>query len=313
MTQAPAWRCAADSLSRGDDLAGTASTVAAYLLLEHAGSWGEDAFRDSRLPAALGPALKRHATSAGVRPLLVRRSGRGRATQGGVRVLAASATHGWAETAVLPDLEAVLDLDLTRLRAGESLGLERVEGPVYAVCTHGRHDACCAERGRPVALALSEVEPERTWECSHIGGDRFAGNLVVLPHGLYYGRLDPESAVAVAAATAEGRLDLDHLRGRSTRAMPVQAAEIHLRRLLEEDRFDAVTLRGRPERHGDTVTAGFAVAGAAGDAVYAVAVRTTFATAPAALTCQAGRGGRTDQVPRHEVVDITRVDPRTSS
>jgi hypothetical protein len=316
VTQAPAWRCAADSLTRGDDLAGTASTVAAYLLLEHAGSWGDDAFRDSRLPAALGPALKRHATRAGVRPLLARRSGRGRATEEGFRVLAVSATHGWTETAVLPDLEAVLDLDLARLRAGESLGddgFERVEGPVYAVCTHGRHDACCAERGRPVALALSEVEPERTWECSHIGGDRFAGNLVVLPYGLYYGRLDPESAVALAATTAGGRIDLAHLRGRSTLAMPVQAAEIHLRRRLGVDLLDAVVLQGRPERSGDLTTASFGVGAAASDATYAVTVRTTFAPEPAALTCQAGRGGRTDRVPRTELVDVTRVGAGSAS
>jgi hypothetical protein len=294
------FRCAADSLARGDDLAGTASQVAAYLLLEHAGPWGEDAFRDSRLPAALGPALKRHATNAGVRPLLARRSGRGRATDGGARVIAVSATHGWAETTVVPDLEAVLDLDLARLRAGDSLGLERVEGPVYAICTHGRHDACCAERGRPVALALSEIEPDRTWECSHIGGDRFAGNVVVLPHGLYYGRVDAASARALATSTAEGRLDLDRLRGRSTMAMPVQAAEIHLRRHLDEDRFDGVRLDGRPQRQGDTMKARFE----AGGSTYDVTVRTTLAPVPAALTCMAAGRGHTDRVPRHELVDL---------
>ena len=34
------FRCAAASLAREDDLAGTASTVRSFLLLEHAGSWG---------------------------------------------------------------------------------------------------------------------------------------------------------------------------------------------------------------------------------------------------------------------------------
>ncbi len=294
-----AFRCAAASLSRGDDLAGTASTVAAYLLLEHAGPWGNDAFRDSRLPAALGPAIKRHAAASGVRPLLARRSGRGTATEGGARIIAvsASAARPWAETAVLPDLEAVLDLDLRRLRAGESLGLERLDGPVYAVCTHGRHDACCAELGRPVALALAKAEPDRTWECSHIGGDRFAGNLVVLPHGLYYGRLDPGSAVEVARTTAAGRLDLDHLRGRSTFAMPVQAAELHLRRHLGETRIGAVGLLERPDWADGMTTARFAVDGVA----YAVTVHTTVEPEPRRLTCQASHA---DPVPRHQLVAI---------
>ena len=123
------------------------------------------------------------------------------------------------------------------------------------MCTHGRHDACCAERGRPVAAALSAAHPEDTWEVSHIGGDRFAGNLLVLPHGLYYGRLDAPSAIAVAGDHEAGQLDLDHLRGRSGYAMPVQAAEIALRRELGETRNDALRLTGR-QRSADETTGG---------------------------------------------------------
>ena len=96
-----------------------------------------------------------------------------------------------------------------------------------------------------MAAALSAAHPEDTWEVSHIGGDRFAGNLLVLPHGLYYGRLDAPSAVAVAGDHEAGQLDLDHLRGRSGYAMPVQAAEIALRRELGETRDDALRLTRR--------------------------------------------------------------------
>ena len=66
--------------------------------------------------------------------------------------------------------------------------------PTFLVCTHGRRDACCAGRGWPVAVSLTERFPEQTWQCSHVGGDRFAGNVVILPHGLYYGRVTPENA-----------------------------------------------------------------------------------------------------------------------
>src|SRR4029453_5830608 len=68
----------------------------------------------------------------------------------------------------------------------------------------GRHGACCAERGRPVAAALAQAHPEETWEVSHIGGDRFAGNLLVLPNGLYYGRLDPGPALAAPGPPRSG-------------------------------------------------------------------------------------------------------------
>ena len=74
---------------------------------------------------------------------------------------------------------------------------ETPQAPVILVCTHGVHDACCAIRGRPVAAALAERWPDLVWECSHVGGDRFAPNVVLLPDGFYYGNLDPESAVRI--------------------------------------------------------------------------------------------------------------------
>ena len=191
-----------------------------------------------------------------MRILLVRRAGR-RPRKGHITVFAAYADphRPWLERGDLTDPHDILDLDLAGLREGRSPGLTRTTPAVYCVCTHGRHDACCAERGRPVASALSAAHPEDTWEVSHIGGDRFAGNLLVLPHGLYYGRLDAPSALAVAGSHEAGELDLDRLRGRSGYAMPVQAAEIALRRELGETRNDALRLTGR-KRSGDETTRG---------------------------------------------------------
>ena len=240
------FRCAAASADRGDDLAGTASTVRSFLLLEHAGSWGSDALRDARLPDGLGAHLARAGRAAGVRVLLVRRPGR-RASGGRTRVFAAHAAgaRSWLEAAWLDDVDDVRDLDLVALGAGRSVGIDPVTDPLIAVCTHGRHDACCAERGRPVALALAASRhADAVWECSHIGGDRFAGNVLVLPRGLYHGRVDPDSAVALADALADGRLDLAHLRGRSDASMAVQAAEIDVRRRLGLRGLDDVRSTG---------------------------------------------------------------------
>ena len=186
---------------------------------------------------------------------------------------------------------------------GDSAGLERDTGNVYGVCTHGRHDACCAERGRPVAAALSAAHPEDTWEVSHIGGDRFSGNLLVLPHGFYYGRLDAPAAVAVAGDHEAGHVELDHLRGRSGYAMPVQAAEIALRRELGETRNDAVRLTHR-NRDGADTEAVFGVGGA----FWSVQVRTSAGDATR-LTCQATRE---NPVPVHKVTSITRIDGHPS-
>jgi hypothetical protein len=101
--------------------------------------------------------------------------------------------------------------------------------PLYLVCTHGRHDPCCALFGRPVAAALSAREPDRTWESSHVGGDRFGANVVVLPQGLYLGRVIPGRVDEVVDAVREDRIPLALLRGRSSFSMTVQAAQHFVR------------------------------------------------------------------------------------
>ena len=102
----------------------------------------------------------------------------------------------------------------------------------YLVCTNGARDPCCAIRGPAVAQALERALPGQVYECSHLGGHRFAANVLVLPDGLSFGRLDARAAVALAAELEAGRLPLEHLRGRTALAPEQQAAEILVRREL---------------------------------------------------------------------------------
>ncbi len=290
-------RCSAASRDRGDDLAGTASTVRGFLLLEHDGPWGEDAMRDARLPDGLGAELARRTGEARLRPVLVRRPGRRRPAGAPSRVVVAHPPTRSLHGTTVADLRDVLDLDLDALGRGEPAGLEQVPGPLLLVCTHGRHDACCAEQGRPVALAMRD--DDAVWECSHIGGDRFAGNLVVLPDGLYYGRVDVAGATRIAAAARRGEVDLVHLRGRTTLPMPVQYAEVALRRELglvgvDDVRVDRVT------RSGDDWTVHADAHGA-----HTVVVRRQLGEG-ARLTCRARRD---NPVPSHVLVSLTRDTP----
>ncbi len=294
------FRCAAQSLLRDEPVEGTATHVRTWLLLEHTGPWGRTALLDARLPDGLGAALQQQAQAYRAKILLIRRHG-SRSDGPGVRVFAAHADpeRPRLESGLLADEREVLDLDLASFRQGGTTGLAAYDGSLFCVCTNGRHDACCAERGRPVAQALDRAHPEETWEVSHVGGDRFAGNMVVLPHGLYYGRLDPASAIAVAGAHLAGELDLDHLRGRSSHPMPVQAAEAHLRRELGATRIDAVRVVDRSST-GDLTTVLFDAVGGE----HEVVVRTVRDPATATrLTCQAQRD---NPVPVHEVVSARR-------
>jgi hypothetical protein len=125
------------------------------------------------------------------------------------------------------------------LRLDRSATGQPVSGPILAVCTHARHDKCCAKFGMPLWCALRDHMPERAWQCSHVGGDRFAGNVVVFPHGLYYGRVTPEDVAELVRRSEAGEVWLPRYRGRSCWARPVQVAEYFLRRETGELRIDA--------------------------------------------------------------------------
>jgi hypothetical protein len=135
------------------------------------------------------------------------------------------------------------DADLLNLPLDGSGGTSS-EAPFYLICTHGRHDPCCAIEGRPVAAALARLRPRAVWECSHVGGDRFAANVVAMPHGVYYGRVEAARAADLVAAHERDEVLPDLVRGRSTHGPAAQAAIAHVRRQTGQLRLDALTPAG---------------------------------------------------------------------
>lgn len=207
------------ALSAGEPLAGTASQTDAFLLLEVRGAWERDALDSlaERPAAAIRSWLDATPRS---KALLIRRPDR-RGDE-----LAAFVVRADMRTARrfrLATYDDVADLDL----AG---GGEPVDEPLALVCGHGRRDACCARLGRPLYDALcEELEAESLWLSSHVGGHRFAPNLLWLPEGLLFGRVEPGQAVALVEDLRAGRLPVGCLRGRTMWPPEAQAAEIAVR------------------------------------------------------------------------------------
>ena len=204
---------------------GTAAPAIRWLLIEHPGGWAPAALDSPGIDDAVADQLHRTALDVGGRVVLVRRPGRavvpGPPEQRRWTVLDLDGRQQWGTWRRSDDL----------LAAGRALlhgPADSVAGhapePLFLVCTHGRHDVCCAVRGRPVAQALAVRWPHQTWECTHIGGDRFAANLLVVPDGTVYGGLDAATAVDVVQGHLAGSVDVAHLRGFSAHRPPVQAA-----------------------------------------------------------------------------------------
>jgi hypothetical protein len=208
--------CSGSSAAAGESLAATATQGTNWLLVEVRGAWGRDAVADSGLPPGAREAMDEFPGKV----ILVRRPDRRR----GVTVIKAIAEEGGG-TAVWQELGTLEELPGADLEKGEL-----VSGPIVLVCGHGRRDACCARLGLPLFDAMTKhVPPARLWQASHLGGHRFAPNVLVLPYGIQLGRISLERAPEVVELLANQRVPLDLYRGRTMYAPAVQAAELAVR------------------------------------------------------------------------------------
>jgi (2Fe-2S) ferredoxin len=109
--------------------------------------------------------------------------------------------------------EELLSLDLLQIFSGlKGMEANWRQQPLFLVCTNGRRDPCCARWGPPVLDALSRSALSSTWQCSHLGGHRFAANVLYLPDGIYYGRVDPAEVESLVAAHQDRQLYLPRYR-----------------------------------------------------------------------------------------------------
>lgn len=237
--------CSTAARQRGDDATATVARIDSWILVEFPGVWGRNPISDAALPTnvrkALLAALK--AIPRG-RLLFIRRRTE---NAPGCRVYVVRSTAPAAYTYVdVPSIDDVVTIPFAKLLAEANVQAP----PLLLVCTHGQHDSCCGRRGYPLYDALRKHEGIDVWQCSHVGGDRFAGNAVVLPWGIFYGPVEPEQAETLVRSIFEEEIFLPSYRGRSTISRAAQAAETFLRRerqLLSRAAIDVLGREDLPE------------------------------------------------------------------
>jgi hypothetical protein len=243
--------CSDISRENDEPLGATASRIDRWLLVEYRGLWSSDALAGSGLSDQVKARLRElRAAHPRTRLLFIRRPDRRRLP--GLAVYVADSREG-NERLGRVEIDRHDDLrELDPWTAPTSIA-----EPLFLACTHGKHDPCCARHGRPLFEALSEqLDAESVWQSTHVGGDRFAGNLVCLPHGVYYGRVDRDDVPLLVDEYLDGRISLAHYRGRSCWPFAVQAAE---RRIRAEEGLTAIDDLSlvRVERIGERWLVGF--------------------------------------------------------
>ncbi len=241
--------CSDVSRVTGEQLFGSVKITTTWLLLEYEGRWQPDAFAESDIPGAVKTHLRGFERAHPQTRLLVIRQ-KPRFVPDGIYFYVAQTRESGSALYrfLLTDYADLLALDLPAILAGNSAyDARRTAEPLFVVCTHGRRDRCCARRGVPVYEAMAARAGAAVWQTSHVGGHRFAANVICLPDGIVYGRVEPEYAAALVDDCHAGRIAPDLLRGRSVYPRRVQAAEALLR--LETGRRDA--LRWLGDQPGD--------------------------------------------------------------
>jgi hypothetical protein len=235
------YRCSEASLARDEPMFATGTHVSTWLLVEQHGPFSGESIPAGRIGRDALLHLSRLASSVRGRLVLIRRPP-GLTDEDGLRVFQADVRpgHERLSTMLVPDEAALTGLTFDD-PGWSAVATGIPSAGIYLVCTHGKHDPCCAVFGRPVVAALSDALPAgRVWETSHVGGDRFAPNVVALPSGLYLGRVEPEEASSVVEVVDAGRVPVHYLRGRSSVSTPGQAAQHFARTVGGYGTYDAI-------------------------------------------------------------------------
>jgi hypothetical protein len=213
---------------------GTASVGEVWLLVEYTEPWGPRALHDSALSVGvknyLSQLIRRIPRS---RLLFIKQERRRLKSSFNFFVIRARERNPFIVKFELDDYEELTGvyLDVAAVAQGKSVAGGRViTEPLYLVCTHGKRDKCCAKFGYPLYKFLREERDGVVWQSSHVGGDRFAANLLCFPHGLFYAHMTDEAAEGVVKEYERQQIVLEKFRGRACFSYPVQAAEFFVRR-----------------------------------------------------------------------------------
>jgi hypothetical protein len=215
---------------------GTASIGALWLLIEYPHAWGPHALRDSTLSPAVKAHLNRLLKTIPRSRLLFIKQEPGRKERLKFFVVRSRERDPFIVKFELDRHERLLEIDVAAAAAGKvsAGGVVITDQSLFLVCTHGRRDKCCARFGYAVYKAARDFVREDAcadvWQSSHVGGDRFAANLICFPHGLFYAHVTEEGGRFIMDEYGRRRVVLSEYRGRACYSFPVQAAEFFVRR-----------------------------------------------------------------------------------
>ncbi len=214
---------------------GTALEAELWLLIEYERPWKAKALEDNEFSAPVRAHLAELPAACAqqgvsLRVQFIRRdsgSAEARLLFADTRLASCGLLEGRFESE--EELLAINASELTHGRLPAGLGARSTDEEHFLVCTNGQRDVCCARFGLPLYRALRDQTDVPVWKTTHVGGHRYAPNLLCLPSGLMYGFVDADRAPELVRAHAAKRVLPRMLRGRTCLSAAAQSAECFLR------------------------------------------------------------------------------------
>jgi hypothetical protein len=225
----PFFYCSQLSRDADEQPYGTASIGEVWVLVEYPHGWGSRALEESDLSPRVKRYLKSTTRTIPKSKLLFIKQDRATSSDLTLYVVRCREGDPFMVRFSFQSYEDLLKIDIAAAAAGNSDGGIFCTEPLYLVCTHGRRDKCCAKFGFALYKSLRPVAGDVIWQSSHIGGDRFAANMVCFPHGLFYAHVTEPAGKALLDEYSQGRMLLRGYRGRACYGRIAQAAEFFIR------------------------------------------------------------------------------------
>lgn len=234
--------CADTSRKNEESILGTASPVHYWLMIECPGTWKGNALKESELPVSVKDfLLGLYSLNLNLRIQLIQNDSTDRSHP---KIFWANGDPQFSQLweLQLNQYEDLIHIDFVSLvKNGVTKNFQEITTPQFFICTNGQHDPCCAKYGLALFQA-SKNNHNMLWQTNHLGGDRFAANVLCLPYGIYYRRVDQAALFAMIQAHETKQLYLPTFAGRAYYSREIQTAEYFIRKDTGELAIDALQL-----------------------------------------------------------------------
>ena len=211
--------CAEISAANNEPMIGTAPQVGLWILLEVRETWEAKNLVTNSLPDVANAWLQdstERGFEAGLLPRVQFIRHRRRKSD---PITLMTCRDGLLRKQEIQDYAELADIDPLRS------DMPVCDDKLYLVCTHARRDICCSREGLPTWQKLDSLSGGRAWQTTHLGGHRFAPNVLALPSSRSYGRVLVGEAESFFEEVEAGEVPTRFLRGNSTLAPAAQVCE----------------------------------------------------------------------------------------